>query len=83
MYTPYVTWSGATATRKEAAPAIVDSAALKFMNQVLQTLMSQTAALEAARQALENTRERMPARPQQSGTSFTYINTRSSTQQSR
>ena len=44
----------------------------------------QTAALEAARQALENTRERMPARPQQSGTSsFTYVNTRSSAQQSR
>jgi hypothetical protein len=46
-------------------------------------LIMQTAALEAARQALENTRERMPARPQQNGTSFTYVNTRSSTQQSR
>ncbi len=43
----------------------------------------QTAALEAARQALENTRERMPARPQQNGTSSTYVNTRASTQQSR
>ena len=43
----------------------------------------QTAALAAARQALENTRERMPARPEQNGASSTYVNTRSSTQQSR